>query len=403
MNRFYWNKSRIIVIGGGIVGLTLANKLIEENRNLNVILFEKENDLGKHASGLNSGVIHSGIYNKPASMKSTFAISGNEKMKTYIRKKNLSMLETGKLIIAQDNRDSDYLRKMHESGKSVGIISELLSSPEILEKEPLAKAEFESLWVPSTAIGNPRELIHSLRDDFLALGGRIELNSKIKVVDSTLYVDNEAIGADHVINCAGMFSQELAEKFGFGIQYKVMPFLGTYRQTKIENIPLRTLIYPVPHPVNPFLGTHWTITLDGKIKIGPSAIPVIGLEHYSLAGKFRVSDFLNYFENSKMLIKDNKGHIRNLFMGESLKVFEKYLARGAFALLNYEPSKIHWEKREPGIRSQLINRSSGEFIQDYVIEGDKYSTHILNAVSPGWTSSFAFAEYVSKLVFDKIN
>ena len=90
-------------------------------------------------------------------------------------------------------------------------------------------------------------------------------------------------------------------------------------------------------------------------------------------------------------------------MGESLKVFEKYLARGAFGLLNYEPSEIHWVKREPGIRSQLINRSSGEFIQDYVIEGDKYSTHILNAVSPGWTSSFAFAEYVSKLVFDKLN
>jgi L-2-hydroxyglutarate oxidase LhgO len=260
----------------------------------------------------------------------------------------------------------------------------------------LAATNHDFLWSPTTGVSDPIKVTEALAREFVSLGGSIKLGSEI-TFRSGLRANGESISADHFINAAGAYSIDLAHAMGFGSEYRVMPFLGTYKQVDQKTLPIRTLIYPVPHPVNPFLGVHFTLTIDNKVKIGPTAIPILGKEQYRLTDGFTLRDIKDFLRNTTAIVRGEKHNLGSIAISEFPNLVEKTLLQRAAKLVPSAHAVSEWGKKRPGIRSQLLNVSKGELVQDFVVEGDGRSTHVLNAVSPGWTAAMPFGEYVAKI------
>ena len=249
-------------------------------------------------------------------------------------------------------------------------------------------------------MSDPQKVIQCLSQEVRRKGGIIILNSKI-LGHQPLSIEGYKIEYRHLINCAGAFASEIARSYGFGKNYSMMPFLGRYKIYDSKNHGIKRLIYPVPNPNYPFLGVHFTLTTDLDLKIGPTAIPVIGKEQYFLKSCISPSDF---FEFSRNLVRITKGKNRlNEIIKRELPMFNgKALINRANSLLDLKIQNGNWKNKKPGIRSQLIDIDSGSFVTDFIIEGDKNSTHILNAVSPGWTAALSFGAYVSRVVESRL-
>ncbi len=394
MNR----EHRIAIAGAGILGISVGIALLSRNPRLEVVVLEKESGLGWHASGRNSGVLHAGFYYSPDSLKARFCKEGNARLLHYINKYEVPYKNVGKVVIAKSDAESAVLEKLYKRGISNNVQLEVLNKSELTKIEPLAKSDRDFLWSPTTGISDPQLVLKALATEFEALGGKIEFNSAI-TFDNKLKVNGLPYNCDHLINSAGVHSLKLAQQMGFGSKYRVMPFLGTYRKINQINLPLQRLVYPVPHPINPFLGVHFTLTIKGEVKIGPTAIPILGKEQYEVLSKFTSQDLISFVENVYAIARGDKHKLTSIAFSEYPNLLEKTLVRRA-SLLVPSARKINgWEKKQPGIRAQLLNKSSGELVQDFIFEGDEKSTHILNAVSPGWTAAIPFADYiVSKII-----
>ena len=389
---------QIVIVGGGILGISVGISLIIKNPRLKVVVYEKEKGLGFHASGRNSGVLHAGFYYSPDSLKAKFCKEGNARLLYYIKKYKVPYKNVGKVVIAKSDAESKALEKLYQRGIANNVTLDILDKSELQRIEPLAMSNRDFLWSPTTGISDPLFLLNSLAKEFEILGGKIEFNSMI-TFNGVLQINGKACNYDHLINAGGVHSLELAQKMGFGAKFRVMPFLGTYRKVNLEKLPLQRLVYPVPHPVNPFLGVHFTLTIDGKVKIGPTAIPVLGKEQYNLTAGFNWKNFTDFVENVYSITRGNKHKISSIAASEYPNLFESTLLRRASLLVPKASGVDGWEKKRPGIRAQLLDKNSGELVQDFIYEGDKQSTHILNAVSPGWTAALPFADYiVSKII-----
>jgi L-2-hydroxyglutarate oxidase LhgO len=175
----------------------------------------------------------------------------------------------------------------------------------------------------------------------------------------------------------------------------MLPFMGVYRATNIESLPLRRLVYPVPHPINPFLGVHFTLTIDGKVKIGPTAIPIAGREQYSLKEGWSASDIWQAMKGMVSLIRGEAHDFGAILKSELPKFLESTLVKESTELVPTSSLVKNWQKKPPGIRAQLVHLPTGKLEQDFVVRNQANSTHILNAVSPGWTSAIPFGQYVA--------
>ena len=182
-----------------------------------------------------------------------------------------------------------------------------------------------------------------------------------------------------------------------------MPFLGLYKQVVATRLPIRTLVYPVPHPINPFLGVHLTITIDGYVKIGPSALPIIGKNQYSLFSPVNSDEVRTFGKNLVSMAKGDKHDLWSMVKYEFPKLFTSKLVCAASELVPSAIDVKKWSRKNPGIRGQLINSNTGELLQDFLIEHDQNSTHVLNAVSPGWTASLPFGRHIAQLVFERLD
>jgi L-2-hydroxyglutarate oxidase LhgO len=183
-----------------------------------------------------------------------------------------------------------------------------------------------------------------------------------------------------------------------GLEFAMIPFIGSYKATSISNLPLKRLVYPVPHTVNPFLGVHLTLTLNGRVKLGPTAMPVFGREQYSLLKGWSYPDILQIIKGVKSLVSGDAHDIGKIFKSELSKLKIKKLVEEAEILVPQSKNVLKWDKLQPGIRSQLVNLGSGELVQDFIVQTRLNCTHVLNAVSPGWTSSIPFGRYIAKEV-----
>ena len=389
-------KCDVLIIGAGVVGLSTGIALLQSRPNLKVIIAEKESGIGKHASGRNSGVIHAGFYYSPDSLKAKFCRDGNLELRKLAKKYGIPVKDVGKVVVSRNADEDQRLDTLFQRGITNGVELEIHPKEKLKEFEPLAITHNRFMWSPNTGISDSKAIAHAMVDEFKSLGGFIEFNSKLKLIER----EGEILDAasifrfKHLVNAAGAQADRISRSVDVGNEYAMLPFMGVYRATSEKNLPLRRLVYPVPHPINPFLGVHFTLTIDGKAKIGPTAIPIAGREQYSFRTGWSTSDMVQAFKGMKSLITGDAHDFGAILKSEWPKVIERLLVKESTELVPTAGLVRDWHRKPPGIRAQLVHLPTGKLEQDFIVKSKHNSTHILNAVSPGWTSSIPFGRYV---------
>jgi len=265
-----------------VVGLSVGIALLDAKPALKVLILEKESKIGSHASGRNSGVLHAGFYYSPDSLKARFCREGNLELKSLCNEGGIPVQTCGKVVVTQNDEEESRLELLHAHGVANGVELEIHDGGYLQTYEPLARTHRRFLWSPNTAISNSHSVILFMLEKFMKLGGRILFKTTVKLSFNSgeVVVKGNSYKFKHIVNCAGAQSDRIAKEIGVSDEYAMIPFVGMYRATSISRLPLRTLVYPVPHKINPFLGVHFTLTVDGKVKIGPTAIPILGREQY---------------------------------------------------------------------------------------------------------------------------
>jgi len=390
-------KTDFLIIGSGIVGMALASELLASMPSLSIILIDKEDDVALHASGRNSGVLHAGFYYAADSLKARFTREGNQAMRTFCRENNLPVNACGKVVVATREEEVEGLLELEKRGHHNSVAVSLVDEVELAEIEPNARTVHRALYSPSTASIDPTQVCLCLRDLLRRQGVVFHFQQAYRRRKGDNAIETSSglvIEFGSLINAAGLYADRIAKEFGHGLQYRILPFKGIYLAYSGSTPPLRTNVYPVPDLRNPFLGVHFTLTCDGRVKIGPTAIPALWRENYHGLEGFKLDEFLEIIVQEVRLFRADAFGFRALALEEVKKIRRRYLIASAARLVKrLEPDWFrHWTR--PGIRAQLLDMEKMKLVQDFVIEADHNSVHILNAVSPAFTCAFPFAAWV---------
>lgn len=384
-----------LVIGGGVIGFNLALTAKQRNPGSRVTLIEKEAQGGLHASGRNSGVLHAGFYYTADSLKARFCRDGNRELTAYCEQRGIPLNRCGKLVVAKDAQERDTLRELLQRGIANGVELHEISAEDAQKIEPRAKTFERALWSPSTSSVDPRAVMSALVSDTEASG--------ITVLPSTAYLGrtadgvqttNGSISAGYVINSAGLYADRIARDYGFSQDYSIIPFKGLYLYSDEPPGAVRTNIYPVPDLRNPFLGVHFTITVQGKAKLGPTAIPAFWREHYAGLSNFQAAEMWEIVWRELDLFVHNDFGFRRLAFEELAKYSRVRMTQLASALATGVRARDYRKWGPPGIRAQLFDIKRRKLEMDFRFEGDQRSFHVLNAVSPAFTCAIPFARYL---------
>ena len=389
--------SDYLIIGAGIIGLAIARELKSRYPEAEIVIIEKEPDVAYHSSGRNSGVLHSGFYYSADSLKAKFTRDGNKALKEYCREKKLKLNECQKVVVAKNESEIDGIYELERRGIRNGVNVKVISDLEMKDIDPNAKTFKVALFSPSTATVDPTEVNLSVKNDLIASGVRFFFNEgyKRKVDGNTIETTTgQKFTANKIINAAGLYADKIAKDFFFSQNYTIIPFKGIYLKYTKKDKPIKTNIYPVPNLKNPFLGVHYTITVDGVIKIGPTSIPAFWRENYKGMDNFKAGELSNILSWEARLFLSNAFGFRSLAFDEIKKYNKSYFVDLATQLVHSIDKSGFTEWSKPGIRAQLLNVKTLELVQDFVVEGDGKTIHVLNAVSPAFTSSFPFAKWV---------
>lgn len=389
-------RADIVVVGAGIVGLATAMKLQERFPDRSLLVAEAEGRVGAHQSGHNSGVIHSGIYYKPGSVKAICCRRGKQAMEAFCQEHQIAWDRCGKVVVATNAEELPRLDRIAERAKENGVGFERIDTDQLRELEPAA-AGIAGLHVPETGIVNFRDVCDSMARIIRSRGGRIELGFQVQGIDmnsSTMQLDGgrgQAIECAQLVNCAGIQSDRVCRLAGGNPASRNVPFRGEYYELEPHRESLcRNLIYPVPDPSFPFLGVHFTRMVGGGVECGPNAVLALSRHGYrwrdinfaDMASTFGFGGF------RKLAIK----HWR-MGVGE----VHRSLSKAAFvsALQKLIPS-IRASDLKPGragVRAQAVT-AAGDLVDDFLIERTGPAVHVLNAPSPGATASLAIAEKI---------
>lgn len=383
-----------LVLGGGIIGVSIARELKHRFQNVQVTLLEKETECGLHASGRNSGIIHAGFYYSADSLKAKLTRAGNQAMTDYCEAKKIPLNRCGKLVVAKDQDDLSQLDELLRRGEANGVPLEDLTEEEAREIEPRVKTYRRAIFSPTTSSANPRRVIEEMTEDAKKEGITIRTCTPyLRARKGMVMTPQESFSAGHVVNAAGLYADKIALDFGFSEKYRILPFKGLYLYSDEPTGAFRTNIYPVPDLRNPFLGVHFTVKEDGHVKIGPTAIPALWREQYRGFDNFKFGEFIEVLFREAGLMMSSTFDFQKLALAEVQKYSRPRLVALA-ARLAHGVRPAHYTRwGEPGIRAQLLDIKERKLEMDFVIEGDKHSTHLLNAVSPGWTCSIPFARH----------
>ena len=383
------------IVGGGIVGLATAMRLLENKPGSSLILIEKEDALGKHQTGHNSGVIHAGIYYPPGSLKAELCRKGAEATKAFCSENGIQFEVCGKLLVATSDLEIQRMDALYERSKQNTIEVHRVSEGELREREPHIRGR-GALFVPSTGIVSYAEVCQAMGRRIKALGGNIRLSTRITGIRETIDVvditsDGQTWQAKKLVACAGLQSDRLAVLAGLPIEHRIVPFRGEYfRLPADKNDIVRHLIYPVPDPDLPFLGVHLTRMIDGSVTVGPNAVIGFAREGYPRLS-INLADMADYalfpgfwktvFANRKSAVTE----LRNsLWKPGYLAECKKYCPSLTLSdLLPYEA----------GIRAQAV-RKDGTLIHDFLFAETDRMLHVCNAPSPAATSAIPIAEMI---------
>jgi L-2-hydroxyglutarate oxidase LhgO len=389
-------KTDYLIIGAGIIGLAIARQLRQKEPMAQITIIEKEPDVAYHGSGRNSGVLHAGFYYTADSLKAKFTREGNALMRDYCYKNNLRINECKKVVIAQNEDELHSLFELEKRGKVNGVDIKLITEQELSAIEPSARTYKYALYSPTTATVDPVEINQCIKRELERSGVNILFNEPYirRIENNKIQTARHIVYAEKIINAAGLYADKIAGDFGYSKDYTIIPFKGIYLKYKELDKPISINIYPVPNLKNPFLGVHYTVTVDNVIKIGPTSIPAFWRENYNGWANFRVVEMLNILILEAQLFICNSFGFRSLAIDEIKKYRRKYFTGLATKMVQSIDEKGFKEWSKPGIRAQLLNIHTKKLVMDFVVEGDTYSTHILNAVSPAFTGSMPFAEWV---------
>lgn len=387
---------RFVVIGSGIIGSSIALELAKRKAGT-VVVLEKEKGFGMHASGRNSGVIHSGINQKPGSLKAKMCLEGSKRLREFCKKHNVPMNVCGTLVVARNRQEETSIEHLKKMGQECGVDGlKILTQKELHEKEPLAKGT-AALFSPNGAVVDSLLLLDRVIVEAQRAGVVFHLSEKaIKIKGKTVYVEGGKFEADHVINCAGLYADKIAHSMGIAKEYRIVPFRGEYMEVKSK--PVKTMIYQPPDLRFPFLSIHLTRETDGRVLAGPSAVLAFGREAYdkewNWAELFSMAtsrQFLNLTTSPSFM----KVAVSNAKTSFSKKEFLKQIQSLCEGI-----RESHLKPYRAGIRAQMVDLK-GRLVDDMMVRHEKGSTHVLNAVSPGMTCSPAFAEFVVNQILHK--
>lgn len=387
----------IAIVGGGIIGLATSRELLLRHPHLKLVILEKDDLLAAHQTGRNSGVIHSGIYYKPGSLKAKLCVEGRIATWEYCEKNRIEFRNCGKLILATEERELPMLDELMDRGIKNGITDlQMLDAREIAQREPHARG-IKAIFSPVTGIVDWGQVARRYGDDVREAGGDIFTQHEVTAMRrrngvTTLQSKNGEYQARYVVTCGGLQADRLAKMTGGANDPKIVPFRGDYLILKPERRYLvNGNIYPVPNPSFPFLGVHFTPRMDGDIRLGPNAVLAFAREGYSF-GTINVGDLfetLTYPGFLRVAVK---------YLSTGMGEMYRDIVRGAYvkALQRYIP-ELNLNDTLPGpsgVRAQAM-MSDGSMVDDFVFDGSDGVMHVRNAPSPAATSSLAIGRYIA--------
>lgn len=389
----------LIIIGGGIIGLATAYRFLGQYPHQAVVVLEKEVEPARHQSGHNSGVLHSGIYYKPGSLKAAYCREGKQALEAFCAEEGLDFRICGKVIVATRERELPALQTLYERGRAGGLRCELIEARRLQELEPHA-AGIKAIHVPEAGIVDFRQVCRRLALRLEEAGGTIipqarvigyrETRGEVRVAST-----RGDFRTRFLLNCAGLQADRVAAFGSASLPVKILPFRGEYYKLKPEAAPFcRTMIYPVPDPRFPFLGVHLTRTLSGEVKCGPNAVLALAREGYR-KGEFNPADVwetLTYPGFVRLAARYWRTGLTELWRSLNMRAFLKSLR-----CLVPEISLEHLLPAAAGVRAQAVARD-GRILDDFAFLESHRIIHVLNAPSPGATASLSLGQaLVAKL------
>ena len=385
------------IIGAGIVGLSTALHLQRQNKS--VLVLEKEKNPGLPQSGRNSGVIHSGIYYKPNSFKSELSIRGRKLLIQYLNEKGINYRQEGKVVV--DN-DLDKLENLQSRSKELEMDGvDIVQNDDLLSIEPNSVMK-KGLFVPQAGVVDYGEVVRTYADEFVDLGGEIQYIEEIIEIENVNYVKkiiskNNSFTCEFLINCAGLFSDEIAKMDGMSPNVKIIPFRGEYYKIRnTKNSILNNMIYPLADPDLPFLGIHLTKTANGDVEAGPNAVLAFSKEGYKWTD-------INFIDLTKVLtypgmIKLGKKYLKTglseMYRSLNKKVFVKEIQKLINGVSSEDITQI-----PSGVRAQAVDQE-GNLLDDFLFEEGTSSLHVLNSPSPAATASLAIGESIASKILN---
>jgi L-2-hydroxyglutarate oxidase len=393
-------QTEVVVIGGGIIGLASALQLLQQQPKLKLVLLEKEQQLAAHQTGHNSGVIHSGLYYKPGSLKATNCIRGYNYLVDFAEKHNIPFDLCGKVVVATDKAELPALEILYERGKANGLSKiEKIGPEQLREREPHC-AGIEALWVPYTGIIDYVKVAKAYAAEIEKLGGEIITSQQVQQVvpegkGRKIITNNKEIGCKVVVNCAGLYADKLAKMTTPEADLRIIPFRGEYYELKQEKQYLvKNLIYPVPDPAFPFLGVHFTRMAKGGVEAGPNAVFSFKREGYKKTD-FHLAEALESIRwpgFRKVATKYWRTGLGEFYRSWSKPAFVKALQK-----LIPEIQQTDLVPGGAGVRAQACDRNGG-LIDDFIILEAPGVVNVCNAPSPAATSSLSIGETVAQKV-----
>lgn len=389
-----------LVIGAGVVGLSVALELRRRYPKSSIAVIEKEKRPGLHSSGRNSGVLHSGIYYPPDTIKAKVCRQGAIEMAAFCKNRKLPINRIGKILLPVSHKDRDQLNLLEARAKANQVTVERLDKSELRKLEPNTfSVTGEALFVPGTSVADPFAVMTALVEECK--------QSRIKMIYSVpkfkAYADQKTLSlADgtklqygYLINSAGLHADTVAHQFGVGERYTLLPFKGIYwKLSPTSNLRINHLIYPVPDLRVPFLGVHTTTNVTGDIYFGPTAVPAFGRENYHALQDVNIRELGRITKLLLQQVITGQDGFRRLAWQEGLRYFKPCFAKAARQIVPQLKDKDLISCDKVGIRAQMFDSKEKKLVTDFLVENGSSSTHILNAISPAWTCAFPFARFV---------
>jgi len=385
----------LVVVGGGVVGLSTAYRFGQKYPDRSIAVIEKEPDVAHHQTGHNSGVLHSGIYYKPGSLKALNCRAGKQAMEEFCAREGIQHDICGKVIVALDESELHALLQIFQRGQANGINSELIDRERLLELEPAA-AGIRAIHVPEAGIVNYGQVCKRLAEIITAAGGKILLNTRVVDIDKgddevRLTTTGGQCRAKQLVNCGGLHCDRVAKLASDTCNTKIVPFRGEYYQLKpgAANL-VNNLIYPVPNPAFPFLGVHFTRMIDNSVECGPNAVLAFAREGYTKTtiNPYDLLESLTYPGFIRLAAKYWREGLGEMWRSFSKAAFVRALQRLVPAIRSDD-----LEAAPAGVRAQAVGRD-GKMIDDFQIQRDGRLIHVLNAPSPAATASLNIGRHI---------